>query len=72
MIIFETSPAGESQRRAYPQALCKLAMATVAAFLVAAFPVLAGATAPTAVSTNNHVASIFNLSPCGDRPGICP
>jgi hypothetical protein len=72
MIISETPPTGESQRRTYPQALCKRAMATVAAFLVAAFSVLVGATVTTTVSTNNHVAYIFNLSPCGDQPGICP
>jgi hypothetical protein len=72
MIIPEAPHMGEPPRRAYPQALRKRTMAAIAALLVSLFASLAGVTTTTTAFTNNHAASIFSLSPCGDPPGICP
>jgi hypothetical protein len=72
MIIPEVPPVDETARTAYPQALYKRAIAAIAAFLVAFSTTLAGVTVKTIAPPNDHAASIFKLSPCGDQPGICP
>lgn len=72
MIISKApSPVGPPTR-AYSHALRKRATATVLAFLLTSLSPLAAVTATTTAITNNHVASVFKLSPCGDKPGICP
>lgn len=72
MIIPKVPSPGGPPTRAYSHALRKRATAAVSAFLVASLSPLAAATATTTAITNNQVASIFKLSPCGDKPGICP
>jgi hypothetical protein len=72
MIIPEAPPVDEAGRRAYPEELYKRAIAAIAAFLVAFSSTLASVTVKTVALPNDHAASIFQLSPCGDQPGICP
>jgi hypothetical protein len=72
MIVPEAPPASGTTNRAYPEALYKRTVATAAAFLVVSSSTVAGITASTIATSDNHAASISKLSPCGDRPGICP